>query len=53
MPKPLAIKPVSRNASKFDFRIIIKISAQTKIFSQNFNKIRNNLIYVRTVRILR
>jgi hypothetical protein len=39
MPKPLAIKPVSQNASNFDFRIITKISAQTL---NSFSKFRQN-----------
>jgi hypothetical protein len=35
MPKLLVIKPVSRNVSNFDFRILIKISAQAiNIFSK-------------------
>jgi hypothetical protein len=53
MPKLLVIKPVSRNASNFDFRILIKISAQAINIFQNFDKTRNNLIYAEAVHILR
>lgn len=49
----MKIQPDSQIHQIFNFIILIKISTQINKKFQNFGKINNNLIYAKTVHVLR